>query len=344
MAEVMKKILGTIILILAIAAVVFVVKGNRKDANSPASDKDIIKRTRFLMDTFCVIKVPVTETPPGGTEKTIEAAFDRMEAVDKKFNCMNPQSPIYDFNVNNTPITDPEIVDLVQVALDICRESDGAFDITVEPLVKLWGFFSDNPRLPAKQEIADIIKLVGYNHIKIEDNKVVKDANDIHIDLGAIAKGYGIGECAEELKKQGIKSALIEGGGQIQAFGAIKGGPWKIGVRNPRGSGIIAGIALEKDMGISTSGDYERYFEENGQRYHHILNPKTGYPVEGIMSLSVITKDPTLADGLSTALFVMGAAKAQEFAKQNPELKLIIITSDGKILSTPAQAGEKQSR
>ena len=330
------KILGTIVIVLVFFGVAITIgvarqKTDSKGNGSPADEFDVIKRTRFLMDTFCTIKVPVSEQ---NIEKAIESAFDRMEEVDKKFNCVNPQSQLYAFNENGIPITDTEIVELIKTALKICDESEGAFDITVEPLVKLWGFFSDNPHVPAKQEIAETLKRVNYKFIRVNDNRVTKERDDVHIDLGAIAKGYSINRCVEELKVQGIKSALIEAGGQVYAFGTIKGGPWKVGVRNPRKSGIIAGLSLDNDTGISTSGDYERYVEENGQRYHHILDPKTGYSAIGVMSLSVIMQDPTLADGYSTALFVMGAEKAMKFVESRPDMDLIIVTADGKIQST----------
>lgn len=327
----MKKFVLVVGFMVALAIVVFMVNKNRDNASAPSAESDIVKRTRFLMDTFCTIKVPATEQ---NIEPAIEAAFNRMEEVDKKFNCVNPASPIYDFNINNKPITAPEIVGLLETALKICRESGGAFDITVEPLVRLWNFYSDNPQLPSKERIEETLKLVGYQQIKIENNKVTKEKEDVHIDLGAIAKGYALQECVNTLKKNGLKAALIEAGGQVYVFGKINDGVWQIGVRNPRGSGIFAGLGLVDDMGIATSGDYERCFEENGQRYHHLLDPKTGYPAEGIMSLSVIMQDPILADGYSTALFVMGAAKAMKFAETRPEMDLIIVTADGNVQHT----------
>ena len=294
---------------------------------------EITKRTRFLMDTYCTIQVPGKAEE---VDKIIDAAFSRMEEVDQKFNILNPKSPLYHFNNNNTPITDPEIINVIKISQKVNQESEGAFDITVEPLVRLWGFYTDGSmHLPDKEDIRKILNQIGLNHLKITDDKIEKDSAEIHIDLGGIAKGYGIGEAVKSLKNNGLKSALIEAGGQVYAFGTINGQPWKIGIRNPRANGVIAGLAVNKESGISTSGDYERFFAENGVRYHHILDPKTGYPARGLMSMSVITEDPTLADAWSTALFVMGPEKAMQLVRKNPEIKIIIVMDDGKIISCP---------
>lgn len=299
----------------------------------------IIKRTRFLMDTLCTIQVP-NDLGVARTEAAINKAFDRMAEVDRKFNCTSPESPIYRFNVDRTPITDPEIVAVVKESLEMSRESGGAFDPTVQPLVDLWGFYttsasSNTHRVPAPVELKKALAKTGWRRIMIKDGAVKAADGEVRLDLGGIAKGYAIGEAEKALKAAGVKSALIIGGGQVQSYGtAGPGQPWKIGLRNPRRDGYIASLGLESDTGISTSGDYERYFEAGGVRYHHLLDPKTGCPARGMMSLTVLTEDPTRADALDTALFVMGPDKALDFVRRHPGIEIIMVDAKGKIVAS----------
>jgi len=290
-------------------------------------DDTVRSRTRFLMDTICTIQVP------GDIEvlDIIDKAFDRMVEVDHKFSSLNPDSPVYAFNNFNEPITDEEIIGLIQTALDVGEESGGNLDITIFPLIELWGFFGETPDVPEQEKIDEYLKTVGLNNLSIDNGKLVKRDENVKIDLGAIAKGYAIREALSVLKREGIESALINAGGDIYALGTIEGRPWKIGIQNPRGDGVIGVIELT-DQAVVTSGDYERYFEKDGRRYHHILDPGTGYSAEGIASVTVITGDPVLADAWSTALFVMGKEKGLELMKNNTSFETMMITDDGERL------------
>ena len=324
-----------ILLLTATAAAAFFYR-----ADLFAKKGGIIKRTRFMMDTLCTIQVPGADGE-AKAEAAINLAFDRMAEVDAKFNCTNPESPLYKFNHSRTPITDPEITGLVGRALAFSRETDGAFDITVQPLVDLWGFFTTSASsrtVPSPQSVRRVLAFTGWRRIIIKNGAVSAADKNVRIDLGGIAKGYSIGEAVKVLKAAGVKSALILAGGQVQVFGsAAPGLPWKVGVRNPRREGYIAGLSFDSETGISTTGDYERYFEADGVRYHHILDPKTGYPARGIMSLSVIATDPVQADALSTALFVMGQERALEFVKQRPGLEVIIVNAEGGVVTSQAK-------
>lgn len=287
----------------------------------------IQKQTRFLMDTLCSIQIP------GGKEviPIIDQALDRMEEIDKKFNALMPGSPLYDFNHKNIPVTDKEIIDLTQIALEISKESNGLFDITIYPLVELWGFYSNSPHLPKKKDIDQALQKIGYKYLVIKDGKLVKLRNYIKIDLGSIAAGYAASEAMKVLQQAGIKSALIDGGGEIYVIGKLRGKPWKIGIRNPRGEGVIGVLELS-DMAAATSGDYERFFEKDGVRYHHIIDPRTGYPAKGLTSVTIVTPANALADGWTTAVFVMGNEKGMEFIEEKPNSEAIIVTADGEAL------------
>lgn len=304
-------------------------------------DGRIIKRTRFMMDTLCTIQAPNT-LGRLKTEAAIERAFDRMGALDKKFNAVDPGSPVYKFNHDRTPITDPEVAALTEASLEVSRATGGAFDITVQPLVDLWGFYTtsaSSQTVPSPEKIRAALARTGWRRITVRDGRVTAADGEVRLDFGSVAKGYILGEGARELKAAGLKSALLLTGGQVQTFGtAAPGVPWKVGLRNPRQEGYIASLPFASEMGVATAGDYERFFEADGVRYHHIIDPKTGYPARRSMSVSVISPDPTWADALDTALFVMGPARALEFARRRG-IDVIIVDPDGKILSSRDAAG-----
>lgn len=335
----------TIVLIAALAAAVAWAYAWR--GGYLHGDEKIVKRTRFLMDTLCTIQVP-NEAGVAKAEAAINRAFDRMAEVDRKFNCTNPESPLYKFNHDRTPIADPEVAGLVGRALEISRETGGAFDITVQPLVDLWGFYTtsaSSQAVPSPQSVKLALSRTGWRRILVKNGTVTAADKEIRLDLGGIGKGYSIGEAVKALKAEGVKSALILAGGQVQVFGsAAPGLPWKVGVRNPRKEGYMAGLSFDEETGISTSGDYERFFEVNGVRYHHILDPRTGYPARGIMSLSVIAPDPVSVDAFSTALFVMGPERALEFVRKRPGFDVIIVNAEGEIVTSREAASGSKDR
>ena len=288
------------------------------------------ERKRFMMDTFVMIKAA---GPSKKAIKAIEDALDRMQEIDVKMNPMNPASPLYAFNEKGTPIDDPEIVLLVQKGLEISKLSGGAFDMTLLPLTKLWGFSGKAPHLPADRDIQDALAKTGYKYLVVKDGKVKKLRPYIQIDFGGIAKGYAVGEAVKILKREGITSAMIDAGGDIFAVGKSGGKKlWKIGVKSPRDEGIVGYVELT-EKSIACSGDYERYFIKDGKRYHHIFNAKTGYPTDGgLLSASIIYHDCTMTDVWTKVLFVLGPEKGMELVKKNPGMEAIMVTKDNKVL------------
>jgi len=285
----------------------------------------IQKRTRFLMDTY------VTVQAPGGPEllKLIDAALDRMEEVDKKFSVLDPDSILYKFNNYGTPVTDPEIIKIMQRGIHVSEISEGKFDITVFPLLKLWEFY-DTKHVPTKEQIKETLKVVGYKYLVIKNGKMTKLKKGVGVDIGGIAKCYCIEECANVLKKEGVKSFLIDAGGDIYAVGKLNGRPWKIGVRDPRSTGVVASVEAT-DMVVYSSGDYERYFIQDGVRYHHLMDPFTGYPSRGVIGTTIFCMDPVLADGLSSTVFLLGKDRGLALAKKLGYFEAVVITEDRKI-------------
>ncbi len=286
------------------------------------------------MDTYCSVLAPVK-----GDQKitaALDLALDRVEELDKKFSAFRPGSPVYEFNKNGTPITDPETLGLVKRCLDMNQQSGGAFDITVTPLVKLWGFYGEIPKvpmIPSKEAIAAAQKMIGPGSIELKNGKLIKLRSSAEIDLGAGAKAYAVGEAMKSLKKSGVRSAMVDLGGDLYAIGLYNGKPWKAGIKNPRGEGAL-GILGMTELSMSTSGDYERYYEIEGKRYCHVIDPLKGAPASELISVAVLTPDATMANLLSTSVFVLGREKGLKLLKKYPGAEAIIIGADGGISLT----------
>jgi thiamine biosynthesis lipoprotein len=292
------------------------------------------QQTRVMMDTYITISAI---GPQRATMAAINKAFDRMLEVDIKFNCFNPKSPIYAFNHQGVSISDPEIIKVVRVALELSKKSDGAFDITILPVSQLWGFPTKSFHLPTGQEIKEALEKVGYQHLLFEDGNLVKDQEDVSIDLGAIAKGYAVGEAAKVLRSQGITSAIVQAGGDTYALGRKGKRPWTVGIRDPFGKSQedLLGYVEIEDLTIMGSGDYERFFIKDGKKYHHIFDAKTGFPAEGSSGVFVISPDPMMSDGLATTLFVLGPEKGMKILEEIPNTEAIMVMPSEKKLYTP---------
>ena len=286
-----------------------------RSANAPA----LRKETRLIMDTYVSISA---YGPTAQADKALDLAFTRLEEINQKFNHLDSTSPVFAFNSRNEPIIDTEVVAVLKAAQEISVASGGVFDVTVEPLVRLWGFYSGKLAVPAQPAIDSCLQFVGYQNLLFELGRVTKKNPNTTIDLGGIAKGYALKEAARVLRSSGIDSALIDAGGDVYALGKKANQNWKVGVRNPRAEGII-GIAAVSNLAVVTSGDYERYFfGADSVRYCHIIDAKTGWPAHtapmevqrtkpkgqsaGMASTTVIMRDPLAAQGWSKVLFVLG--------------------------------------
>jgi thiamine biosynthesis lipoprotein len=292
----------------------------------------LAQQTRFLMDTYVTV---YAAAPKKEALVAINRAFERMKEASTKFNAYDIQSPLYLFNQKNVPISDPEVLKVIRAALDVSEKTDGAFDITVMPLTRLWGFSaaSGPPRLPLPDEIKEALKNVGFRHLSFKDGKLVKDQENIQIGLGAIAKGYVVGEAIKVLKDSGITSAIVVAGGDVYALGKNRSGFWKVGIKNPRGDEPLGYLEVE-DRAVMGSGDYERSFIKDNKRYHHIFDPRTGYPALRCQGTFVIYPDPILADAWATALFVMGPEAGSKIIEQMPDMESLVVTANGDIITS----------
>ena len=227
---------------------------------------------------------------------------------------------------------DTDIAKLLSTALDLSAATNGAYDPTVAPLTDLWGIGTEHQQVPAQSDIDAALQTVGTQHVHVSGDSVQLDGGS-RIDLGGIAKGYAADLCAGILKDADADGLLVLGG-NIYAVGTNEGKDWNIGIADPdEPTDTVAAVAVH-DLSVVTSGDYERYFEQDGVRYHHIFDPETGYPAaSGLRSVTVIDENSTRADALTTALFVMGADKGRAYCEKNG-IAAVFITSDRHVFTT----------
>ena len=221
---------------------------------------------------------------------------------------------------------DAELRKILATADTVHRESDGAFDPTIEPLTRLWGFLGGTPRLPATGEIEEVLDQVGWNRVQVDGDRIHFKGTNVRLDLGGIAKGYGVDEAAARLDAAGTTSFLLDLSGNM----IVRGSPprrasWRIGIRDPRDRLPQLGTLSVSDVALATSGDYEQFVTDGGRRYGHILDPRTGWPAEGMAQVTVLAGSAMLADAWATALFVLGPEAARELAARRDDLSCILI-------------------
>ncbi|HOJ63556.1 MAG TPA: FAD:protein FMN transferase [Spirochaetota bacterium] len=263
-------------------------------------------------------------------EKIIEEAIILARELEKKSSCKIEDSIISILNKKKEMIIEDEFIfDLLERSYYFATITDGAFDPSLYNLIKLWGFEDDKNRVPKKDEIKESLLKSGYKNIFIDKNsKKISLKNETSLDLGAIAKGRIVDEISNFIKKNGITDFIVNAGGDLFVSGLFNGKrKWKIAIADPFNKNDVIGLIEISDMAIVTSGDYERFFVDNGNIYHHILDPVTGYPVNnGLHSITLIADNTTKADALATALFVMGEEKALNFVNKDKNLFLILIS------------------
>jgi len=268
-----------------------------------------VHETRFIMGTL--VEFTIADSEHDQAERAVTAAAVEMQRIEDLFTIYGEvANSVKAFNaspVNTVVKLDDEVADILDIALKIKRQSRGVFDPALGKLNLLWGFSLPDPpdAPPSAQAIKEAIPPVRC--IERRSRGWVRTDVRCQLDFGAIAKGYAIDRGIAILQKNGIRNAIVNAGGDIRLIGRHGEKPWRIGIRHPRDKAeVVATLELEGDVSVVTSGDYERYFIYNSQRYHHILDPKTGWPATALQSATVIAPNATLADAWSTALFIPG--------------------------------------
>lgn len=240
-----------------------------------------------------------------------------IDALEGLISYRKEDSAIYALNQKGS-VTDSNIAKIISECNKVSADSEGKFDITVGEASQLWGIGTENERVPSKAEIQRAVKKSGYENIKIDGNTVTLDS-DCKVDLGAVGKGAACDMIKSYLESTELKGAVVSVGGSILCYGSRNkaGDKWSVAVQHPRNEKELLGVIHLKEGFVSTSGDYERYFEKDGKRYHHILDAETGYPCDsGLVSVTVVCDNGLLSDALSTACFVLGKDKGMKLAEK----------------------------
>ena len=294
-------------------------------------------RTVYTMDTVMNL------TAYGeNASAALDSAEETLRTLDAKLDRHDETSTVSALNRDGT-VEDAELAQLTDIAQTIGALSGGAFDPTVAPVMDAWDFTGDAPRVPSDEELSALLAHVGLEKLSVDGNTIAL-SDGAQLDLGGIAKGYAADLLRAQLEKEGVTSATLDLGGDVFVMGRkTDGSDWRIAVKDPADTESYLGVVSAADKFIVTSGVYERYFEENGVRYHHILDPKTGCPAEsGLVSVTVLCGNGAWADALSTACFVLGPdgalALRDDLADQGTDFELILATDDGRVLYTDGLA------
>lgn len=294
----------------------------------------------FIRDTLLMgspFRITIVEHSQDSADYKINKAIDEMVRVEALISEWQPHTQVSKINqqagVQAVKVS-PELIRLTQLALHFSELSYGAFDISIAAMDKIWKFDGSMQKLPSLTDVKKSIEHVGYKNIVIDEvNSTIYLAKKaMKIGFGSIGKGYAADRGVHILKTMGVKAGIVDASGDLSVFGSQPNGkPWRIGVRNPYNESW-ADILDFRNASVTTSGDYEKYAFIDGTRYGHIINPHTGYPSKGLISVSVIGKEATIANGLSTSLMVLGVKEGLELMKLFPDYACLFITQQGKVL------------
>ena len=296
-------------------------------SGAPAQEPE--SATFFAMDTAMDFTVY-------GDAALLDEAETLIGSLEEQVSVTDEHSDIYAIDHTGSGSLSGNAAELMEQALELCRRTGGALDISVYPIVRAWGFTTGSYQIPDEETIQSLLPLVDYTQIQYDAaTGVVTLPEGMEIDLGSVAKGYAGQLAAQMLREHGVQSALLTLGGNVQTVGAKPdGSPWQIGIKDPQGEDAMMVLSVE-DQAVVTSGGYERYFEQDGQTYWHIMDPSTGHPADsGLISVTIVGDEGVVCDGLSTALFVMGLEKAADLWAQSGDFEAVFVTASGAVYIT----------
>jgi thiamine biosynthesis lipoprotein len=306
-------------------------------AASPAQAVWLSRGVDGIMGTHIYVELWAEEGEQARGEQAIDAVMDEMRHIDESMSVYKPTSEVSKVNqqAGTQPVKiGPELFKLLTTALEYSRITEGAFDITYASVGYLYDF--RERKRPTEEQIKSALPAVNYRHVLLDPatSTVRFSQPGVRIDLGGIAKGYAVDCGIDILKARGYTHALVNAGGDSRVIGDRFGKPWVIGIRHPdHPDQVITRVPLT-DSAFSTSGDYERYFDEGGVRYHHIIDPRTGHSASKVRSATVIAPTATRTDGLSKTAFVLGPDEALRIYNGLPDVDAILVAPDGRILYT----------
>lgn len=301
--------------------------------------KQPVSKTGFYLDTTC--QIDIRDMDASQANKIITGAFSECEKYDNLLSITKEDSDVWKINHSegNPTEVSSETAEIIKSGLEASKDTDGIYDITVGKLTRLWNFSAEDPKVPNDKDIKAAVKTINYKWVSVSGNTVTVSNPDTWIDLGSIAKGYIADKVASYMKEQGVTSGIVNLGGNIVTIGTKPdGSKWKIGIEMPYSERKeIIGMTNMEDQTLVTSGTYERFIEQDGKKYHHILDPSTGYPVDSdIVGVSILSKEGNsmLCDRYSTICLLLGSKKAEAFIKSKPDFEYVIIDNDNNIIDS----------
>ncbi len=285
----------------------------------------------FAMDTAMTIRYF------GGDESLLQESIQMVKDIEQQVSVTLDGSTIQKLNTTGSARFQGDSLNILRRALQLCEETGGALDISVYPIVQEWGFTVNDPHVPDKNSLLNLLEHVDYRRIHLSEDGNAAIPEGMSVDLGSVTKGYAGDLLAQKLIESGVSSALMDLGGNVQAVGTKPdGSSWRIGVRAPDREGLLGVLAVSNEA-VITSGGYERFFEdEDGNIWWHIMDPATGYPAQsGLISVTIVGKEGIRCDALSTALFVMGKDRAIQFWREHQDFEMILVEETGSLIITP---------
>lgn len=286
------------------------------------------RRDLFAMDTVISLEIDAG----GDADAAFSEAAALLAGLENALSVTKAESEVAQVNAQGGGVLSEETAALLRRSLTLSEETGGAFSPALYTLTSLWGFTTDVQRVPQQAEIDAALAGIAAGGVTLSGNTVELDG--VQLDFGATAKGYAAQKIADAWTAEGVTAAVLSLGGNVQTIGEKPDGtPWRIGIRDPHSPEDTLGVlSLRGAYAVVTSGGYQRYFEEDGVRYSHILDPKTGYPAKsGLDSVTIVAQDGFLADGLSTALYVMGLEEARTFYRSRSDFEMVLVTENGEI-------------
>ena len=286
-----------------------------------------------------MIEIILMGDDEGSADQAVLQAFQEMKRIETLMSSWIDSSDVTRINRSagkEWVKVSPETMEVIKKAKEISELSEGAFDITVAPLVDLWRKAREKKTPPSVEDVKGKLDLVNFRNIGIDPKgRVFLKKEGMAIDLGGIAKGHAVDKAFNVLRSLGYHNLIVNAGGDLRAGGKKHNQPWSIGIQNPREpQKILTRIPLS-DAAVATSGDYQKFFIYQGKQYHHIVNPKNGFPTEGCQSVTIVTKSCIAADGLATAIFVLGPKKGYALCQKLDGVDCLIVYEEGKIIRSP---------
>lgn len=299
-----------------------------------------VTETKIALGTYVRISLVTEKGKVDAARQAVEEGYRLIQRYESTFNYRTVEGDLARFNRTSVLFRrkNPQLFSLVNLSLELARLTEGYFDPTILPVIKVWGFDTEDPSLPGTGALAAALQRVGYRQVEVAEDRIKKPKH-VQLDLSGIAKGKAVDLLRDHLWGRGYHDFLIDAGGDISVSGTReRGQPWRVAVQDPKRQNRYRGILTIGDAAVVTSGDYERFFTQDGVRYTHLFNPRTGYPESDCRSVTVVSEDAAFGDAVATAVFVMGREQGFRFLQEHGIRGLILFEGEeGKLqsISTP---------